>query len=110
MQTIGSEDTVPTGVTFEDVGEFRLKLPLPFLPAQKSVGLWLKRTSTGTGAAELLTVGITMTGNEEAMPGGPGDEDFHIAEGLSVGERTEVLGLPSQFEVGSAQVGFSLVD
>jgi hypothetical protein len=180
MQTISSEDTVPSGVTFEDAGEFRLKIPIPKLEPLESIGIWIQRVAVGSGAAELITVGVTMTGNEEALiPANktisgntlanptvvtttvahglvnnnvititgsnstPSIDGVHTItyistttfsvpvnvtvagtagtvavggdiyddgqDGLSIGERTEVLELPSQFKIGEAQVGFSLI-
>ena len=67
MQTISTEDTVPTGVTFEDVNEFKVKLPLPTLKPLEVVGVWMKRIAVGSGSAETLTVGFTMTGDEESL-------------------------------------------
>ncbi len=67
MQTIPTEDTIPTGVTFEDINEYKLKLPLPTLKPLESVGIWMKRVAVGSGAAETITVGFTMTGNEESL-------------------------------------------
>ncbi len=106
MQIISTEDTAPTSTVFEDNGEFRLKIPLPSLKPLEMIGVWLRRTSSGTGAAELLTVGITMAGNEENLPGGAADEMIGD-EGLSIGERTGIVTLTFPFLIGSARVGFA---
>lgn len=110
MQTIGTEDTAPTGITFYDAGEFRLKLPLPILQPLESIGIWIKRVSVGSGVSESLVVGVTLTGNEEAPQGGPGDEDFHWDDGISIGERTEMIGFGDSFDIGVAQIGFSEIE
>ena len=105
-QTIITEDTAPTGVTFEDAGEFRVKLAIPHLLPLESQAIWIKRVaSVGTGG--VITVGVTGTGNEEAMPVGPGSEDFHDADGLSIGERTSIAAVLPPFLIGTARIGFS---
>jgi hypothetical protein len=67
MQVIGTEDAVPTGVVFEDANEYKVKLPLPTLKPLESVGIWMKRISTGSGASASLIVGLTLTGDEESL-------------------------------------------
>ena len=105
-QTIITEDTAPTGVTFEDAGEFRVKLALPLLRPLESQAIWIKRVAS-TGAGGTITIGVTATGNEEALPVGPGTEDFHNADGVSIGERTSIEDLLPPFVIGTARIGFS---
>jgi len=105
-QTISTEDTAPTGVTFEDAGQFRVKIALPNLPPLESQAIWFRRIAT-VGAGGIITVGVTATGDESALPLGPGTEDFHNAEGLSIGERTSIAGLTPPFTIGIARIGFS---
>lgn len=109
-QTISLEDTTPTGVTFEDAGEFRVKLPLPTLKALESQAIWIKRISTGGAGSGLITVGVTVIGDESALPVGPGTEDFHSADGLSIGERTSLDTLTTPFVIGTARIGFSQIE
>jgi len=180
MQTIGSEDTVPSGVTFEDINQYKVRLPLPFLRPLESVGVWIRREAIGSGAKEVITIGLSLTGNEESLiPSNLTINDNTVAnptvvtttsphnlktgnvvtitgsnstpsingvhtitfvdsdsftvpvnvtvagtagtvavggdiyndgqDGISIGERTSVTAFGSQFEVGEAQVGFSLV-
>ena len=65
-QIIITEDTAPTGVTFEDAGEFRVKLALPLLRPLESQAVWIKRVAAA-GAGGLITIGVTATGNEEIV-------------------------------------------
>jgi len=115
-QIISVEDIVPTGVTFEEAGPNRellskdMKLPLPTLKQNEVIAIWTKRISE-EGDSESVTLGITATGNEQALPAGPGGEDFHVNDGVNLaGERTEILSLIPPFKVGSAKVGFSQVE
>jgi len=65
-QTITIESTTPTGVTFEDAGEFRVKLALPTLRPLESQAVWLKRVAA-PGIGSVITIGVTSSGNEEVM-------------------------------------------
>jgi len=65
-QTIADESTAPTGVTFEDAGEHRVKLALPTLQSGEAQAIWIKRISE-TATGQTLTVGLTTTGNEEVI-------------------------------------------
>ena len=63
-QIIATEDTTPTGITFEDAGEFRVKLALPMLRPLESQAIWLKRIAAA-GPAGVITIGVSVSGNEE---------------------------------------------
>jgi len=65
-QTIALEDTTPTGVTFENAGEFIVKVPLPTLRSLEGQAIWVKRVAN-EGKAAIETLGLTITGNEEAL-------------------------------------------
>lgn len=105
-QSISTEDTAPTGVVFEDAGQYRLKIPLPTLFPEECQAVWFKRIAT-VGVGGTITVGITTTGDESALPTGPGTEDFHTADGVSIGERTSVVTLIAPFKIGEARIGFA---
>ena len=173
-QTIITEDTAPTGVTFEDAGEFRVKLALPLLRPLESQAVWIKRVAAA-GAGGLITIGVTATGNEEIVipadltitgntlanptvvttgthglvtgnqititgsnstPTIDGEHTITFVssttfsvpvnvtvagtagtvavggnvldiDGLSLGERTNIVTLISPFEIGTARIGFS---
>lgn len=109
-QVINTEDTAPTNITFENAGEFKVKLPLPTLKPLEAQAIWVKRIAqSGKAASELL--GITVTGNEEALPAAPGTSEIHSADGLNlVGERTSFKLSIRPFKIGTARVGFSQVE
>lgn len=65
-QGIATEDTTPTGVTFEDAGEFRVKLGLPLIRPLESQAIWIKRVAA-VGPGGPITIGVTSTGNEEVI-------------------------------------------
>lgn len=103
-QSIVTEDTAPTGVTFEDAGEFRVKLALPNLPPLNSQAIWIRRVANA-GAGGLITIGVTATGDESALPTGLGNADN--SDGLSIGERTSIETVLPPFLIGTARIGFS---
>jgi len=114
-QIIALEDTTPSGVTFEEAGLNReglsknMRLALPTLKQNEMIAIWVKRVAE-TGLSGAVTLGLTATGNEQALPAGPGGEDFHDNDGINLaGERTSILTLVVPFVVGTAQVGFSEV-
>lgn len=65
-QTIATEDTAPSGVTFEDAGEFKVKLALPNLKPLEGITIWIKRI-TEAGGGQTLTLGITIKGNDSLL-------------------------------------------
>jgi len=114
-QIIALEDAVPTGVTFEEAGPNReglskdLKLALPTLKQDEMVAIWTKRIAE-TGLSGAVILGLTVSGNEEALPAGPGGEDIHDNDGVNfAGERTAFELFIPPFKVGTAKVGFSEV-
>ncbi len=115
-QIITLEDTTPVGVTFEEAGLNReglskdLTLALPTLKQNEMIAIWTKRIAE-SGDTGAVTLGLTASGNEQALPTGPGGEDFHQPEGINLaGERTAILTLVTPFVIGTAQVGFSQVE
>lgn len=101
-QNLIDENTSPTGVTFEDAGEFRVKLALPFLKPGDSQAIWMKRIATA-GQGGTITIGITATGNEESA-----------TDGVSIGERTSFvdhtsLESVSAFLINTARIGFAVI-
>jgi len=109
-QLIAVEDITPTGVTFEDAGEFKVKVPLPTLKPLESVGIWVKRIAE-SAAGQAVTMGLTVTGNEEALPAAPCPSDFHGADGLNLtGERTSVSNSIRPFTIGVAKIGLSIIE
>lgn len=109
-QIIPLEDTTPTGVTFEDAGQYKVKLPLPTLKAQQSTAVWIKRIAEA-GSSGPLTLGLTVTGDESAMTVGPGYQEFHGDDGLNLrGERTGLIPSTRPFTIGVARIGFSQIE
>jgi len=116
-QIIALEDNVPAGVIFYEAGPDRagvlstdLKVPLPTILPGEMIAIWTKRIAE-EGDSGAVTLGITATGNEEALPVGPGSEDFHAPDGLNLaGERVAILASIIPFKVGVAKVGFSQVE
>lgn len=108
-QTISLEDTSPTGITFEDALEFKVKLALPTILPQESQAIWLKRINA-SGPGQTETLGITVSGNEEALPSGGGPEIIQ-GDGLNLaGERTTIALSIIPFRIGVAKIGFSLIE
>jgi len=114
-QAIGTEDTTPPGVIFEKAGQEDplvfddLVLALPTLKPLESQAIWIKRIAEQGSTS--VTCGVTVAGNEEALPVGPGSEDFHANDGVNfTGERTSLLGEARPFKIGVAKVGFSEVE
>jgi len=115
-QIISLEDTAPAGVVFEEAGPSReglskdLKLALPTLKQNEMIAIWTKRIAE-TGLSGAVTLGLTATGNEQALPAGPGGEDFHDNDCINLaGERTAFEASTPPFKVGSAKIGFSQVE
>ena len=109
-QIISLEDTTPSGVTFEDAGQYKVKIALPTLKAQQSIPIWIKRIAE-QGPSQSLILGLTVTGDESAMTVGPGTEEFHGDDGLNLrGERTSILTLTTPFKIGEARIGFSQIE
>jgi len=108
-QTVSLEDTPPTGVIFEDAQESIVKLALPTILNAEYQAIWLKRiNATGKGQIEIL--GLTASGNEEALPSGGGPEIIQ-GDGLNLaGERTTITSSIIPFRIGVAKIGFSLIE
>jgi len=114
-QTIALEDTAPTGVIFEAPGTFPgisgdLTLSLPTILELETIAIWVKRVSgTASGGSEIL--GLTASGNEEALPASPAGSEIHAPDGLNMaGERFSIAASITPFKVGVARVGFSKVE
>jgi len=114
-QVVILEDSTPSGVTFEEAGPNRegltkdMKLPLPTLKQNEMQAIWIKRIAE-SGFTGAVTLGVTGSGNEEALPVGPGGEDIHDNDGVNLaGERTVFELFVPPFKVGTAKIGFSEV-
>ena len=109
-QTISTEDTAPIGVDFEDAGEFKCKVPIPLLRAGESVGIWVKRISSGSGGSGTISVGLYVPADESALTIVTQDAThFSNSEGVSIGERTAMAALDLLAKVGYARIGFSQI-
>lgn len=106
--SVVTEDTTPTGVKFfgEDIlssdGPFdTVRLPIGLLQQNEVVAVWLKRV-TETGAAQTISVNLTITHDAVTLPGETIDDGGAIGELLSV--TTTGTGT---FVIGTAVIGFS---
>lgn len=106
--TIVTEDTTPTGVKFfgEDTASSdgpydTVRLPIGLLKNGEGVPVWIKRV-TEKGAAQTITVVMTVTHDSVTLPGKNVDDGGAIGELIKV--TTQVTGT---FKIGTARIGFS---